>query len=388
MNLGGGVESVVETESTVLSVGPGVYNGGLYPSKLSKAYYPSVVELKHNGENNGKLIAILAVIDTPTADYLDLDTNGCVMESSDGGKTWKMIARPMETIDTTIQGITMAHIYELPTQVGDMPAGTLLYSGNAVNYDSHSHIGVWRSFDCGYTWEEYTIVDAAGGNREGVWEPFMIYEESDGYLYCFYSDDSDPAHSQKLVYKRTKDGVNWSEATEVCAFKKTADRPGMIVMTELGNGKYFIVYEYYGSYSGNVFYKTSDDISVWDEADIGTMLSDGGYTVGGGPACIWTPVGGENGTLIVSGKHDTDGGQQHLLFVSFDYGNSWTTMENPLAYDITLDSKDTNRIGHSPSFIVSSDPSLIYYLNTTVVPETGYQRVQFASLRIYDTTND
>ena len=79
-----------------------------------------------------------------------------------------------------------------------------------------------------------------------------------------------------------------------------------------------------------------------------------------------------------------DGGQQHLLFVSFDYGRTWTTMENPLPYDITLDSKDTNRIGHSPVFIAGSDPSVIYYLNTTVNPENGYQMVEFAKLRIYE----
>lgn len=390
-----GSEIVVEDVSTVFGVVPGIYKGGLYPSKLSKSYYPSVIELKHNGENNGKLIAILAVNDTPTAEYKHLDTNACVMESSDGGRSWKMIARPQETINPTytaedgteyaIQGISMAHIYELPTQVGDMPAGTLLYSGTSVNYDCYSQVAIWRSFDCGYTWEEFTVIASGGGLREGVWEPFTMYEESDGYLYCFYSDDSDPLHDQKLVFKRSKDGINWSDEIGVCVFKKQKDRPGMIIMTKMGSGEYLCVYEYYGSHGGKIFYKITDDITDLAPTDPGTLLqSPDGYTIKGGPSCIWTEAGGECGTLIVSGKEDIDGGQRHLLFASFDYGRSWTTIENPLAYDITLDVKATNRIGHSASFITSSDPSVIYYLNTTVNPETGYQRVECAKLKIYE----
>lgn len=394
ITLENGSEIVVETVSTVFEVTPGTYYGGIYPSRLSKSYYPSVIELQYNGKNNGKLIAILAVNDTPTSAYKDLDTNSCVMESSDGGKTWKMIARPQETINPVytaddgteyaIQGISMAHIYELPTQVGNMPAGTLLYSGTSVNYDCYSQIAIWRSFDCGYTWEEFTVLDSAGGTREGVWEPFTWYEKSDGYLYCFYSDDSDPLHDQKIVYKRSKDGVSWSEKFEVCSFKKQTDRPGMMIMTQMDSGEYLMVYEYYGSYGGQVFYKITDDISDWNPTSSGTLLkAPNGYTVKGGPACIWTPAGSKNGIIIASGKEDYDGGQQHLLFVSFDYGESWTTMENPLPYDITLDSKDTNRIGHSPVFIVGADPSVIYYLNTTVNAENGFQRVEFAKLRIY-----
>ena len=151
----------------------------------------------------------------------------------------------------------------------------------------------------------------------------------------------------------------------------------------MANGEYLMVYEYYGSYSGNIFYKTTKDITSWNPASPGTMLSADGYSVTGAPSCIWTPAGADNGILIISGKADSDGGQQHLLFVSLDYGKTFSTIENPLSYDITLDVKETNRVGHSASFIVSSDPSLIYYVNTTVTPETGYQRVEFAALRIY-----
>jgi len=395
ISLENGTEIVVETVSTVFGVTSGLYTGGLYPSTLSRSYYPSVIELKHNGENNGKLIAILAVNDNPAKGYEHLDTNACVMESTDDGKTWKMIARPRETINPTyttddgteykIDGISMAHIYELPAQVGDMPAGTLLYSGTSVHYDCYSQVAIWRSFDCGYTWEEFTIIATGGGLREGVWEPFTWYEESDGYLYCFYSDDSDPLHDQKLVFKRSKDGINWSEEIGVCVSDKQKDRPGMIIMTKMGSGEYFCVYEYYGSNGGKIFYKITDDITDWDPTSPGTLLTTpDGDMMRESPSCLWTDTGGDKGILIVSGKLDIDGGEEHRLFVSFDYGRSWTTMENPLPYDITLDVKATKRVGHSASFIVGSDKSVIYYLMTTVNPENGFQRVEFAKLRIYE----
>ena len=115
------------------------------------------------------------------------------MMSEDKGKTWKALARPTETLCPGLGAVgSMAHIYELPAKVGDMPAGTLLYSYNSVNYDQpnglngRSILAVWRSLDAGYTWEEYVIIDEAKGIKEGIWEPFMIYGEEDGYLYCFY----------------------------------------------------------------------------------------------------------------------------------------------------------------------------------------------------------
>ncbi|MBE6607182.1 MAG: exo-alpha-sialidase [Ruminococcaceae bacterium] len=380
----------VEVISTIFAVPENRYMDILgYFCSVDKAQYPSMVELKYqkNEEDNGKLVAIFGLSAAPVKG--GPNTNASVWTSSDGGKSWTLIARPEETIDTSIEGISMAHIYELPAQVGDMPAGTLLYSGNSVNYARKSHIGVWRSFDCGYTWEEYTIVASAGGLGEGIWEPFMWYEESDGYLYCFYSDDSDPKHDQKLVYKRSKDGKTWSKITEVCAFKNPAARPGMFVMTKMGNGEYFAVYEYCGTNDCHIYYKTTKDITDWNPSDEGTLLEipSGGKNIilGSAPSCVWTPAGGENGTLIVTGKWENNkDGKTHHLYVSFDYGKTWETMETPLPYDEYNDTRDTKRIGYSPCLVLGSDTSVVHYVNMTDVPENGMSRIQYAKLNIVD----
>ncbi|MBQ9692784.1 MAG: exo-alpha-sialidase [Clostridia bacterium] len=381
-----GTEIDVELVTNVFEIPKGRYTEAYgYQTTVFTAHFPTVIELQHNGENNGKLLAIFCLNEYAYTPNIP-NTAGCVMESSDGGETWKIIARPEETIDTSIKGISMAHLYELPAQVGDMPAGTLLYSGNSVNYSRKSHIAVWRSFDCGYTWEEYVIIAEGGGTKEGVWEPFMWYEESDGYLYCFYSDDSDPKHDQKLVYKRSKDGVNWSEVCDVCTFDTQSDRPGMFVMTSMGPGRYFMVYEYYGSKSGAVYYKVTGDVSSWDPKNPGKQLitSDKSYSVIGAPSCIWTPVGGRDGLLIAIGKKDADETQEHRLFVSLNNGSTWTTIENPLPYDVKNDAAGNDRVGHRASFFVSADGSTVYYINNTDNPETGLHRIQFARLKIYE----
>ncbi len=63
-------------------------------------------------------------------------------------------------------------------------------------------------------------------------------------------------------------------------------------------------------------------------------------------------------------------------------GDARTTMTNPLPYTTGTDGNNS-RIGYSPSFVSGSDGRMIYYVNTTNIPETGKRRIQFASFSIY-----
>ncbi len=148
---------IIRTSTVMEVLAKGVINFGSYSSTVSRVHYPSIVQLQHNGENNGKLIAIFCLSDTGFSANAP-NTNACVMESSDDGKTWQVIARPVESFDKSIKGLSMAHIYELPAPLGDLPEGTLIYSGNSVNYDRKSHITTFVSTDCGYTWEQTSMI--------------------------------------------------------------------------------------------------------------------------------------------------------------------------------------------------------------------------------------
>lgn len=366
--------------------------------------YAAITELCYQSDpaKNGRLIVTASV----TAEVGDNSTVACVMMSEDKGKTWSCIARPKEVLFPELPSVgSMAHVYELPVKIGDMPAGTLLYSYNSVRYGTmedrksgHCVLPVWRSFDAGYTWEEYVVIDEGGGIREGVWEPYITYCEEDGYLYCFYSDDSDPDHDQKISYKRSKDGVNWEgeggkigtgtgkdvEPVDVVAIDVFEYRPGMVSITKMGNGEYFLVYEQFGdSWSGcPIFYRKTRDLSYWGEPnDVGTRISaseDGAIQMSA-PACIWMPQGGECGTLLVTSKISSNKG---FIMASFDYGNTWEKLPDPIPSVANEALK--KRIGYSALFWPSSDGESFYYVNSTNSPcDENKQMIALAKLRIH-----
>ena len=393
--LAGGTE-IEQLVKTTIFTANGTNKTLGYITNATSAHYPRVIELQHqkNPEDNGTLIVHFCLQDTPSVS--GQDTRSCFMQSKDGGKTWSLLSRPEEQNPAgKAQGLVpgnMSHLYELPEQLGNFPAGTLVYSSGSINYSVRTEIWVWYSTDAGKTWTQTSLI-ATGGcvepndkwpRQSGVWEPFTWYE--DGWLYCFYSDDSDPAHDQKLVYKRSKDGINWSELVDVCKFSDPEARPGMFVMTKMGNGKYFMVYEYINSPGvDKVYYKITDDITSWNPSDPGKPIQAGTYSGGSAPSCLWVPAGGECGTLIATCTWEINGDGTHRIFVSFDYGETWTTMTNPLSYDKSNDkvaAGGSNRIGYSPSFFLAADGRTVYYVNTTNT-ERGERRIQFASFRIY-----
>ena len=350
------------------------------PSK--NGHFPAVIELQHQSDpkNNGKLIASMSVIDsTPTLAY--------ITESNDGGKTWKLLARPTETKKpSTGWAGSMAHIYELPEKIGNMPAGTLIYSSNAVNYDRASHIGVWKSTDCGKTWSEISIVASGGGTALGVWEPYMLAH--DGYLYCFYSDDSHPKYDQRIVYQRSKNGIQWEKAVPVCAFDEFIDRPGMPVVTKLGNGEFFLVYEYVREGNASVIhYKKTKDITDWNPSDPGTpvvsMKGNKTYIPAVAPSCVWTPAGGANGTIFVTGQFQMGDLPQNSVFVSLDNGATWDIIENPLPYLPYAEFTADTMAGYRPIMVLGADPTVIHYVNTVHAPNSA-TIIQYAKLKVYE----
>ncbi len=386
ISLGDKLDMDVEAMSTVLMSEQKVSNVLGYSASLDHVYFPSIIELQHqaNEEDNGTLVAAVSIGETPAGG--PMSSLGCIMESRDNGKTWNIIFRPTETFKPWFWAGQMSHIYELPEKVGDMPAGTLIYSANTVNYDTYSHLGVWRSFDCGKTWKQYTVVAEGGGLKEGVWEPVMFYD--DGYLYCFYSDDSNRKYDQRIVYKRSKDGVNWEGVVNVCAFEEFGDRPGMPIITKMGNGEYFLIYEYCGAdHDCFIYYKTTKDITDWDPTDPGTLLSAkvGGadYTMASSPCCVWSPAGGENGTLFAMGRREFGGDKTIRMYVSFDYGKTWDTIENPLPYDwYSSATVGNDSVGYRPIMVLGADPSVIHYINITNANYTKGSQAQYARLKI------
>ncbi len=328
--------------------------------------YPTIIQLRHqkNPSDNGKLLVT----------FEKWGDTYPVFESTDDAKTWQKICTVRDNLNEGYWNEWMPFLYELPADIGSFEKGTIILAATSVYGEgvTDSTITLYSSTDLGRSFTAFCNVDKAGGTDWGVWEPYLIYEEETGKLFCFYSDDSDPEHSQKLVYKYTTDLVNWSEKKECVACADPNLRPGMVSVTKMGNGEYFMVYEMVGINANPIYCKTSTSLDDWgDVADYGKIVSAFGKTFGSSPYAAWTPVGGECGTLVVVGKHPIRGGSNTGtdMFLSFDYGKSFVPVDNPLPY--SLDPYE--RCSYSPSLFFSPDGATLYYVNNPPCYSSTYK---------------
>ena len=337
--------------------------------------YPTVIQLEHNGEENGKLLMTFSVADSGKGSG---PTKFRICESRDSGKTWDEIASVKEKFDTSIEACWQPCFLELPEALGDFPEGTVFLSGVSIDPGQKikSHIALYASKDAGKTWKEISVTAEGGGLGLGVWEPHLVYES--GYLYSFYADDRGDGKTdcdQAIVYQRTKDGINWEEKVGVVCPKAKTHRPGMPVLTKMGNGKYYLVYEYGNGNGVPIYYKITDNISEWNETEVGKPLkTSSGDTIGSAPFCIWTPAGGECGTLLVTGKYGSD--KNNGIFVSYDYGSTFKKIKNPLPYE------NREGLGYHASFFASNDGKTVFYANT-VEKDDVLAKIMIAKIRIF-----
>ena len=195
-----------------------------------------------------------------------------IYRSTDYGLTWSQIAWVNDTQYS--YGLRyQPFLYLLPRDFGRWKAGSVLLAGSAIPTDlSSTHIELYASEDGGMGWEFVSHI-ASGGKAvpdnglTPVWEPFlMLYG---GVLVCYYSDQRDPAHGQKLVHQVSSDGVSWGDVVDDVAYEEYTARPGMPVVSQMGEGgEWIMTYEYGGgmvdgvrpvNYTFPVFYKISED---------------------------------------------------------------------------------------------------------------------------------
>ena len=328
--------------------------------------YPAIVQLccQQNAQDNGKLLVT----------FEKWGDTYPVYESVDDAQSWQYVGSVSDQLNAGYRNEWMPFLYELPADIGQFSRGTILLAATSVYGEgvTDSTITLYESRDSGRTFTAFCNVDKAGGTDWGVWEPYLIYDEQSGRLFCFYSDDSDPSHSQKLVFRYTTDLVHWSEKTECVACSDPDLRPGMPSVVRMGNGTFFLVFEMVGIDGNPICCKTSGSLDDWgDAADWGQVVCAAGKTFGSSPCAAWSPTGGRCGTLIVAGKHPVKGASKTGcdLFLSFDYGKTFVPVDNPIPY--VLD--PTERCGYSPSLLFSHDGETLYYVNNPPVFSSAYK---------------
>lgn len=328
--------------------------------------YPRVIRLEHNGAANGRVLASVGTVDGSAL--------GVILESVDGGATFTRVGAIADPAGADGRGMCCGTLFELPSPVGDMPAGTLLWAGTfgykLPDADRHTTQRLWTSGDLGRTWTFRSDIYTSP-NQYNNWEPeFSV--AADGRLVVHFSDEFDkPAHDQKLVRMRSTDGITWTDYTETVKNDDFFVRPGMAGVRRLPDGTYFMVYEMCNLNEPmcSIYFRTSaDGWDYGDPLDPGTSVrtADGKW-MRHTPTVTVTA----EGTIVLGAEmlvnadgSKADGNGRTLLVNEHGGAGPWREIPAP----VQVPSPDNHGcMNFSPSLLASPDGTAVLEVATDVV---------------------
>jgi hypothetical protein len=264
-----------------------------------------------------------------------------IYRSTDGGAAWTEYSQILDQVN----GWGMRYqpnLYVLPEAFGGYAAGTVLCVGvSAPSNLSEAYIDVYASTDGGLAWKFLSHIAYGAGPElitdgdAAIWEPFFFLYGSE--LICFYSDQRDTAHAQKLSYQTTTNLLTWSDAVNAVADPTYANRPGMATVSYLSSiDLYFLSYELCSN-GCNAYYRWSTSPLTFNDASgTATYLSASGAVAGGSPYHIY-----------YDGKIYMNGASNANLYVNIAGETNWTQIDvgQHVAYSrcleiITVDDED------------------------------------------------
>jgi hypothetical protein len=341
--------------------------------------YAKIIVLKNSGAANGTQLV--------TFDQLVLK-NGVqvypIYRSTNNGTSWTHVTdvNPSATFPALTR-TAQPFLFEVTQTTGDLTAGTILLAGMIMPEDrSSSRLVVYKSTNQGTSWSYLSTIDTGGpavydpsptSTTTTVWEPSLIIDGNGG-LAAYYSDERQKANGvlQAVSYRRSTDGgKTWGSLVNVSAPTNRSDRPGMITVTKLPNGRYLATFEVVNrpSQSNNtapIYYKTSNDGLNWGTTtSIGNpiRLADG-RGIGSSPYVTWVPSGGPKGMVVVASKWSLDangtidGGQN--FYVNYNLGEGpWERLPMAVTYDAS-DTQGGSFTGFAQGIDVSVDGRTLY----------------------------
>jgi hypothetical protein len=280
------------------------------------ALYARAAELNYSGANNGKMYATFERYATGVPQAFP------IFESTDGGVSWSKVSDVTDQVNGSGWQMKFEPVlYELPQQIGSMPAGTLLCAGvSCPSNNSQTKIDMYKSNDLGRTWAFVSSVATGGvansdGTQDPIWEPFLMV--ANNKLICYYSDERDPANNQKLVHETSTDGVTWGAVVNDVALGTTL-RPGMATVAKMANGQYIMTYEVVNASGTPTKYKISADAENWNASNAGTTIVNGGS-----PYIV----------ALSSGKLVMNNANSGNVYVNMTNGTgTWTSVSSPMGF--------------------------------------------------------
>lgn len=351
-----GVDGAFPAAAEAAVFGPGTLFTPPSSAPAPKVLYPRAVQLKSSGSANGTMLATFEQYTNDTPSFP-------IFRSTNGGSSWTQYS----TVIDTANGWGLRYqpfLYELPTAVGNYPAGTVLCIGNSIPSDlSRTKLDVYASRDSGKTWTYVSSIANGGAanasnGQTPVWEPFALV--NNGRLSVFYSDQRDPAYGQKLVHQTTTTLTSWGSVVNDIISPRYNDRPGMATIAALPGAQWIMTYEYPGAPGGGypVYYRISNDPENWVNAPERVLRTTEGEIPASSPYVVWAPGGGPQGTIIVSANNDSalflntmNGAQDSWVKVPAPAGGGYSRCLIPLSDSKTVFMVDAGVIGGSSNAV-------------------------------------
>jgi hypothetical protein len=335
-----GASALTATASAAAQVQAGAEaRGETEPQLLSEdvSMYPRGVQLEHHEEAAGTIVASVTT-------FTERGGEAAIFRSEDEGASFEQISSiPLSQFNGQ-DGLCCGSLFELPQQIGDMPAGTLLYSasvGQDAGPDRRMDLDIWQSQDAGESWS-YLSTCASARNSGGLWEPEFSVDDR-GRLVCHYADETDALDgTQSLVRVVSEDGVTWGERSYTVRATEEGRRAGMPVVRPLPDGRYVMIFEVCGrpgQYDCAAYSRYSDDGWDWgDPQEHGEIIfSVKGRYFAHAPTVAVVEDGTPHGTLLVVGQllREEDGslaeGNGSTIMVNRAGNPTWQEIPAPIA---------------------------------------------------------
>lgn len=239
-----------------------------------------------------------------------------IARSTDNARTWSALT----TVSEAGRNVDNGNLFQLPN-------GTVLLTMRSIVDAQSYRLTVHQSTNNGASFSYLSLIDAnespGGLTNRGLWEPVFNLLPN-GSLSVLYANEkfaaSSPAYNQVISQKiSTTNGASWG--AETWAVSETGGgnaRPGMPVMTRMGDGRFMLVFEICGlGPNCDVSYQISSDGTTWPS--------------GLGTAIRWQRCGpyvlaATDGRLVITSC-------QNEVSYSNDYGATWLKNE-PAAWPI------------------------------------------------------
>lgn len=360
-------------------------NLGSYPN--GTAGYPRAIRLDHDGSSAQTMLATFA------KGGHNAPTSLPIYRSTNGGLNWTQVS----TVSSNTPGwdLEAPTLFEVPRTIPGLNQGDILAAGTAWDVGDYSaqKVEVFRSTDDGATWQFLSNCTQTTGQPNGwghgIWEPTFLVADNDT-LACFISDErpaNTPTNNQLIGhYTSSNGGVTWSSTLtpDVSFPADNLARPGMQSFADLPDGRVAMTYELCrdatnADHACEVYLKFSNDGLNWGAAgSLGTLIqtSDDRELLHT-PYVSWTPGGGPNGTLLVSGQRVVAGptGNKAVLaesgtvvFANTNLGvGDWTEAETPVTVNPTggYSAGVPSCPGYSTPMIPREDGTSYLYLAAT-----------------------